>query len=111
MAVISVDIGPLLLVLGTVAVFCGGCWLVHRAIPVGGDLPPEPRAGAYEIHLRLDHADETGPIQTAAAAHLAMQLHRGCDIDWCARKAAAHRWLVEHGRMRIDSGRAWAAPR
>ncbi len=39
---------------------------------------------------------------TPEAAHYAMQRHAGCPIDTCARKRAAHRTLVEAGRVVPD---------
>lgn len=49
------------------------------------------------------HSD-TSPL-TVTQAHAAMQQHRSCDIETCARRRTARDTLREAGHMRADSAR------
>ncbi|MFI9505624.1 hypothetical protein [Nocardia sp. NPDC052566] len=43
-------------------------------------------------------------------AHKTMQRHRGCSVERCGRKAAARQALIDAGRLKPDSSRAYLDP-
>lgn len=72
-----------------------GCGLVLSLIGIIGTCVGDSRAAD-------GHRAPTAPF-TVPEAHRAMQLHRGCRADACARKGAAFRTLVAAGRIVPDT--------
>ncbi len=72
-----------------------GCGLVLSLIGIIGTYVGDTRATD-------GHRAPPAPF-TVAEAHRAMQQHRGCRADACARKGAAFRTLVAEGRIVPDT--------
>ncbi|WP_067647016.1 hypothetical protein [Nocardia harenae] len=73
----------------------------------GGDaasIPPTVEAASDIWPHSWTHEGPDTPL-TADEAHREMQIHRGCRLDECARKASAFRTLIKAGRVTPDSGR------
>lgn len=87
------------------AIFASGAWLLHQRAqqnPTAALINPQtdnPNIDPTIWPALWPHEAPEQPF-TRTQAHLAMQTHRGCQIDDCDRKAAAFHALVEFGAIK-----------